>query len=84
VPESLSVSEMLICIAVAGWLASLAVEGYGLGIVGNTALGAIGAALAALGIAGLGAHIEDRTIWVLAVMLGAMVVLSFVSLLRRL
>jgi uncharacterized membrane protein YeaQ/YmgE (transglycosylase-associated protein family) len=75
---------MLVCLAVAGWLAALSVEGYGLGLVGNLLLGTVGAALATFGIAVLGVQIEDRTLWVLAAMLGAMVVLSLVSLMRRL
>lgn len=81
-PES--IITILVCAGVAGWLAALAVEGYGLGLVGNVLVGAIGSAGAALAAAAVDIHLEEGAVGIAAATGGAMLVLLVVSLMRRL
>jgi uncharacterized membrane protein YeaQ/YmgE (transglycosylase-associated protein family) len=69
---------------IAGWLASLIVTGGGFGLLGNIALGILGAIVAgwlfpAIGL-GLGGGIIGA---IIAAMLGAIIVLLIVGLIKR-
>ncbi len=75
---------VLICVGVAGWLAALIVEGYGLGIAANTGIGLLGAGLAALGGTVVGPLPEGKAASVVVAMFGAMLVLLIFKLIRRL
>ncbi len=79
-----SLVTILLCVGVAGWLAALAVEGYGLGLVGNLVVGTLGTAAAALAALALEVQIEERMIGIIAATGGAMLVLVLVGLARRL
>jgi uncharacterized membrane protein YeaQ/YmgE (transglycosylase-associated protein family) len=68
---------------IAGWLAGLIVEGYGLGLIGNIVVGIIGAAIAGLITPLLGLHIETKLGHIVATTLGAIVLLLLVGALRR-
>lgn len=69
--------------AVSGWLAGLIVEGYGFGLFGNMVIGFLGAALAGLGVAALGIHVDTTLGNIVAVTAGAAGLLLLVGLLRR-
>jgi uncharacterized membrane protein YeaQ/YmgE (transglycosylase-associated protein family) len=67
----------------AGWMAGLSVEGYGFGLLGNAIVGIVGAALAGFAAHLLGIRIESKLGGFLAATLGAVVLLAFIGLLRR-
>jgi uncharacterized membrane protein YeaQ/YmgE (transglycosylase-associated protein family) len=69
---------------VAGWLAGLLVEGYGFGVIGNIIVGIVGAGIAGLLAAMLGVYTHGLFGNILAATLGALILLFFVGLLRRL
>jgi len=69
--------------AVAGWLAGLIVEGYGLGLLGNVVLGMLGMAIAAVAVALLGIHVETTLGITIAATLGAVTLLLIAQFLRR-
>lgn len=75
---------LLACVSVAGWLAALVVEGYGLGVVANTAIGALGAGLAALVGAVIGSQADGKAASVVAAMFGAVLVLLVIKCIKRL
>jgi len=67
---------------VSGWLASLIVEGYGLGLLGNVVLGFLGAALASSGLWMWGVTVETTIGNVLAVTAGAVSLLLLAAVMR--
>lgn len=73
----------LIIGAVSGWLAGLIVEGYGFGLLGNMAVGFLGAALAGIGVFVLGIHVGSTLGNIIAATIGAVTLLLLASLLRR-
>jgi uncharacterized membrane protein YeaQ/YmgE (transglycosylase-associated protein family) len=81
--EQESIFTWLIIGGVAGWLAGLIVEGYGLGLIGNIALGILGAALASFGVAALGIHVDTTLGNIIACTLGAVVLLLIAEGFRR-
>jgi uncharacterized membrane protein YeaQ/YmgE (transglycosylase-associated protein family) len=81
--EQESILTWLIIGCVAGWLAGLIVEGYGLGLVGNMALGILGAALAGVGVAALGVQVDTTLGNILAATLGAVALLLIAEGVRR-
>jgi uncharacterized membrane protein YeaQ/YmgE (transglycosylase-associated protein family) len=81
--EQESVLTWLIIGAVAGWLAGLIVEGYGLGLLGNITVGIIGAALAGLGVAVLGVQVDTTLGNIIASTLGAVALLLLAEGVRR-
>lgn len=71
--------------ALAGWLAGVIVKGYGFGLLGNIAVGVVGAFLAGLllpqlGISGVGGGIGGAVVYAT---IGAVVLLLLVRLVRR-
>lgn len=83
----MTIESLLILIvigAVAGWLAGVIVTGFGFGLVGNIAVGIVGALIAGwlfprLGVSiggGIGSAIVSAT-------LGAVILLVIVGLIRR-
>ena len=74
----------LIVGGVAGWLAGLIVRGYGFGIIGNIAVGVVGAFIGAWLLAKLGIHVGDGLIGTLVgATLGAIVLLIIIGFFRR-
>lgn len=69
--------------AIAGWLAGLIVEGFGLGLLGNIVVGMIGAAIAGLAAPMLGLDIETKLGGTLAATAGAVGVLLALHLFHR-
>jgi len=79
--------SLVTCIAVgaiAGWLASLLVEGYGLGLLGNIIVGAMGALVAYLAVWALGLHIETTLGNIIAATAGSVGVLLLAEAVRYL
>lgn len=68
---------------VSGWLAGLIVEGYGFGLLGNIAIGFLGAVVASFGVSLLDLHIQTTLGNILAVTAGAVSLLTLAGLLRR-
>jgi uncharacterized membrane protein YeaQ/YmgE (transglycosylase-associated protein family) len=78
-----SLLVLLLIGAIAGWLAGTLVKGYGFGLIGNIAIGVIGAFIGAwlmpqlgFGMAGIVGQIVSATI-------GAIVLLLLIGLVRR-
>ena len=80
-PESILV--WIIIGAIAGWLAGLLVKGYGFGFIGNVVIGILGAGVASLLAPTLDLHTETVGGNIVASLLGALVLLLFVGLVRR-
>jgi uncharacterized membrane protein YeaQ/YmgE (transglycosylase-associated protein family) len=81
--EQESIITWIVIGGFSGWLAGLIVEGYGLGLLGNIAIGILGAAIAGLSLAALGVHVGTTTGNVVASTLGAVLLLLLAELLRR-
>ncbi len=81
--EQESILTWIVIGGVAGWLAGLIVEGYGFGLLGNIALGILGAAVAGLSMAALGVHVETTMGNIIASTVGAVLLLLLADLLRR-
>lgn len=69
--------------AVSGWLAGLIVEGYGFGLLGNMAVGFLGATVAGLGVWALGISVHTTLGNIIAVTIGAVALLLIAGLVRR-
>ncbi len=69
--------------AVSGWLAGLIIEGYGFGLLGNIVLGSLGAAIASIAVWSINVEVQTTFGGILAATCGAIVVLVFAGLLRR-
>lgn len=81
--EQESILGWIVIGGVAGWLAGLIVEGYGFGLLGNVALGIIGATLAGVGVYALGVEICSTLGNVVASTLGAISLLLIGDMIRR-
>ena len=74
----------LIIGAIAGWLAGLIVRGAGFGLIGNIAIGIIGALVAGWLLPQLGVSLGVGTVRdIINATIGAVVVLVILSLVRR-
>ena len=70
--------------AFAGWLAGVIVKGYGLGLVGNIAVGIVGAFIGGWLFPTLGFALGGGVLGaILAATVGAVVLLMLISLVRR-
>lgn len=75
---------LLIVGAVAGWLAGQIVKGYGFGLIGNIAVGIVGALIASLLFPYLGIRLGDGLVGaIIASTLGAVILLVIAGLFRR-
>jgi uncharacterized membrane protein YeaQ/YmgE (transglycosylase-associated protein family) len=80
--ESLFV--LLIVGAVAGWLAGVIVKGYGFGLIGNIAVGIVGALIATWLFPKLGVRIGSGiTSAILSATIGSVILLFLLSIVRR-
>ena len=70
--------------AVAGWLAGLVVRGYGFGLIGNIAVGIVGALIAGWLFPRLGIGLPAGTIGqIISAAIGAVILLVIIGLVRR-
>jgi uncharacterized membrane protein YeaQ/YmgE (transglycosylase-associated protein family) len=70
--------------AVAGWLAGLVVRGYGFGLIGNIAVGIVGAVIAGWLFPRLGVGLPAGTIGqIISAAIGAVILLVIIGLIRR-
>jgi uncharacterized membrane protein YeaQ/YmgE (transglycosylase-associated protein family) len=70
--------------AVAGWLAGLVVRGAGFGLIGNIAIGILGALVAGWILPQLGVVLAAGTLGqILDATIGAVIILVILSLVRR-
>jgi uncharacterized membrane protein YeaQ/YmgE (transglycosylase-associated protein family) len=70
--------------AVAGWLAGLVVRGYGFGLIGNIAVGIVGAVIAGWLFPRLGVGLPIGTIGqIISAAIGAVILLVIIGLIRR-
>jgi uncharacterized membrane protein YeaQ/YmgE (transglycosylase-associated protein family) len=70
--------------AVAGWLAGLLMKGRGFGVLGNVAVGIVGAVLGRYLLGAVGVFVGGGTLGTLVTaLLGALVLLFVVGLLKR-
>jgi uncharacterized membrane protein YeaQ/YmgE (transglycosylase-associated protein family) len=77
-----SILAALLIGAIAGWLAGKIVKGYGFGLLGNIAVGIVGAFIASLLLPGLG--IGSGLIGtILQATLGAVILLVLIRLVRQ-
>jgi len=70
--------------AVAGWLAGMIVRGAGFGLIGDIAIGIVGAFIGGWLLPNLGVHLGAGLVPVIAsAAIGAVVLLLFIRLVRR-
>lgn len=70
--------------AVAGWLAGLLMKGRGFGVLGNVAVGVVGAVLGGYLLGAVGVFVGGGTLGTLVTaLIGAIVLLFVVGLLKR-
>jgi uncharacterized membrane protein YeaQ/YmgE (transglycosylase-associated protein family) len=75
---------ILIIGAVAGWLAGQIVKGYGFGLLGNIAVGIVGALIAGLLLPRLGVSLGGGLVGsIIAATLGAVTLLLLVRVIKR-
>jgi len=68
---------------IAGWLAGKIVTGWGFGLIGNIAIGIVGALVGTWLLPKLGVHIGDGLLTkILVATLGAVIVLLIIGLIR--
>lgn len=80
----MSLLWFLIIGAIAGWLAGLLMKGRGFGVLGNIAVGVVGAVLGGYLLGAVGVYVGGGTLGTLVTaLLGALVLLFFVGLLKR-
>ena len=82
--EYLSIISWIVIGALAGWLAGLLVEGYGFGLFGNVAIGILGAAIAGTFAPVFGINLHGWSAGIIAATIGALILLGFIGLIRRL
>jgi uncharacterized membrane protein YeaQ/YmgE (transglycosylase-associated protein family) len=74
---------LLVCGAVAGWLAGMVFQGGGLGLIGNIVVGIIGSFVGYWLLGKLGVHINVSPYWlswILTSAIGAIVLLAVINL----
>lgn len=70
--------------AIAGWLAGLIVKGYGFGLLGNIAVGIVGALIAGLLFPSIGITIGSGIVGsIILATLGAVILLLLIRLVKR-
>ena len=70
--------------AIAGWLAGLIVKGYGFGLLGNIAVGIVGALIAGLLFPSIGITIGSGIVGsIILATLGAVILLFLIRLVKR-
>jgi uncharacterized membrane protein YeaQ/YmgE (transglycosylase-associated protein family) len=80
----MSLLWFLIVGAVAGWLAGLLMKGRGFGVLGNVAVGVVGAVLGGYLLGAVGVFVGGGTLGTLVTaLIGALVLLFVVGLLKR-
>jgi len=80
--ESLIV--LLIVGAIAGWLAGVIMKGYGFGLIGNIAVGIIGAVIGGWLLPQVGLHIGGGIIGaIINATIGAIILLFVIGLVKR-
>jgi uncharacterized membrane protein YeaQ/YmgE (transglycosylase-associated protein family) len=79
-----SIVARIVIGGVAGWIAGLLVEGYGFGLIGNILVGILGAAIAGVLAPALGIYTHSTFGNLVAATVGALLLLAFIGLLRRL
>ncbi len=79
-----SIISWIVIGALAGWLAGLLVEGYGFGLFGNVAIGILGAAIAGTLAPVFGINLHGWFAGIIAATIGALILLGFIGLIRRL
>ncbi len=70
--------------AIAGWLAGVIVRGFGFGLLGNMAVGIVGAVIAGWLLPRIGLHVGGGIIgWIIHALIGAIILLLIIGLFRR-
>jgi uncharacterized membrane protein YeaQ/YmgE (transglycosylase-associated protein family) len=83
-PEPIGVLTLLVVGAIAGWLAGKIVRGYGFGLLGNIAVGIVGAVIGVWLLSRMNVAIGTGLIaWTVAATLGAVLLLVIVGLFKR-
>ena len=83
-PEPIGILALLLVGAIAGWLAGKIVRGYGFGLIGNVAVGIIGAVIGVWLLSVLNIRMGGGLIsWIVGATLGAVVLLVIVGLFKR-
>lgn len=83
-PEIEALIILLVVGAIAGWLAGMIVQGYGLGLLGNIVVGIIGAYIGQWLFPSLGLfELPGYGGIILSATLGAIILLLLIGLLRR-
>ena len=83
-PEPIGILALLFIGAIAGWLAGKLVHGYGFGLIGNIAVGIVGAVIGVVLLTSL--HIPVGTgliAWIVEATIGAVLLLVIVGLVKR-
>jgi uncharacterized membrane protein YeaQ/YmgE (transglycosylase-associated protein family) len=83
-PEPIGILALLLIGAIAGWLAGKIVHGYGFGLIGNIAVGIIGAVIGVWLLSRLNLRIGSGLLaWIIEATLGAVLLLVVIGLFRR-
>ena len=80
-PESIVV--WLVIGAIAGWLAGQIVRGYDFGLIGNIAVGIVGAAIGGIVLPRLGIFPVSTLGDIIAAVIGAVILLLLIGFVRR-
>ena len=81
--EPISLITLLIVGAIAGWLAGKLVRGYGFGLIGNMAVGIVGALIGVTLFERLGIGGGGLLWWIIDATIGAVVLLVVIGLIRK-
>jgi len=82
--EPIGLLALLFVGAIAGWLAGKLVHGYGFGLIGNIAVGIIGAVIGVWLLTTLNIRIGTGLVsWIIDATLGAVLLLVIVGLIKR-
>jgi uncharacterized membrane protein YeaQ/YmgE (transglycosylase-associated protein family) len=75
---------LLIVGAIAGWLAGVIMKGYGFGLIGNIAVGIVGAVIGGWLLPAIGIHIGGGIIGaIINALIGAIILLFVIGLVKR-
>jgi len=82
--EPIGLLALLFVGAIAGWLAGKLVHGYGFGLIGNIAVGIIGAVIGVWLLTTVNIRIGTGLVsWIIDATLGAVLLLVIVGLIKR-
>jgi uncharacterized membrane protein YeaQ/YmgE (transglycosylase-associated protein family) len=81
--EPIGLFTLLIIGGIAGWLAGKIVRGYGFGLIGNMAVGIVGALIGVSLFERLGLGGGGLIWWIVDATIGAVVLLVIIGLFRR-